>query len=511
MIPSLFIELDKIPLNINGKIDKVALKKTSRDNDDVEINDKILKNVVDGYCEVLNLDHVYIDDDFVALGGNSLSTMNLQRVLKDKLNVSLASNEILELSTPFNISNHIKFNLNAMKSVEVNYTFEDICPLSKAQLNVYLDESVKSMGTAYNLPFKIKFIKNQYTIDEIKTAIYKLLDIHPILSARVINNKGVLSLVFDAKPQIIVGTINDIDSFVKPFELDDSLSRFLIVENEESIFLYVDCHHLILDGSSINVLLNNLLEILQGGEIASVDNGVLRQISFEENIDSNYVDEAKKFFNRMLADQSEVNNLLGSIEIEDSKNNTYINEFNIDENKLSSFLKTRNITPNQFFTSVFAYALSRFAGSPKVLFNFIEDGRGHIDLIDSVGMFVCTLPLLINCKNQNVSSFLSETSSIVSSAMKYDSYPFSSLAKEYDLNSNISFQYAHNIFKDSLKHDVVELQHDTVYDFAFYIYNLEKDTLGIKVLYSDKYSSAFVQSFVKTYEAILHKFILAYL
>ena len=505
MIPSLFIELDKIPLNINGKIDKVALKKISRDNDDVEINDNILKNVVDAYCEVLNLDHVYIDEDFVALGGNSLSTMNLQKVLKDKLNVSLASNKILELSTPFNISNHIKFNLNALGSVEVKYTFEDICPLSKAQLNVYLDESVKYMGTAYNLPFKIKFIKNQYTIDEIKTAIYKLLDIHPILSARVINNKGVLSLVFDAKPQIIVGTINDIDSFVKPFELDDYLSRFLIVETGESILLYVDCHHLIFDGSSINVLLNHLLEILRGGKISSVDNGVLRQISFEESIDSNYINEAKKFFNRMLADQSEVNNLLDSIEIDDSKNNTYINEFHIDENKLGSFLKTLNITPNQFFSSVFAYTLSRFTGSPKVLFNLIEDGRGHVDLIDSVGMFVCTLPLLINCENQKVFSFLTETGNIISSTMKHDLYPFSLLAKEYDLNSSISFQYAHNIFKDSLKQDIVELQHDTVQDLTFYIYNLEKNTLGIKVLHSNKYSRDFVKTFVKTYKAILHE------
>ena len=202
MIPSLFIELDEIPLNLNGKIDKFALKNTPRSNNDVEINDEILRCVVEAYCEVLNLDCVYVDDDFIALGGNSLSTMNLQRALKNKLNVNLHSNEILELSTPFNISNHIKSDLSVRKPVEVNYTFEDICPLSKAQLNVYLDESMKSMGTAYNLPFEIKFNETQYTIDEIKNAISKLLDAHPVLSARVINNEGVLSFAFDGKPQI---------------------------------------------------------------------------------------------------------------------------------------------------------------------------------------------------------------------------------------------------------------------------------------------------------------------
>ena len=508
MIPSLFIKLDKIPLNFNGKIDKFALKDISRSNNDIEINDEILKCVVDAYREVLNLDCIYIDDDFVALGGNSLSTMKLQRVLKNKLNVNLHSNEILELSTPFNISNHIKSNLSVMKPVEINYTFKDICPLSEAQLNVYLDESVKSMGTAYNLPFKISFDENQYTIDEIKNAISKLLDTHPVLSARVINNKGALSFTFDGKPQIISGTINDIDSFVKPFKLDECLSRFLIVEDEGSILLYADFHHLVFDGSSTNVLLNNLLEILQGNRIAFVDNGVLKQLSFEENIDPEYMSEAKKFFNNMFSDQSEASNLINSVDAEDSINNSYINEFNFDEDKLVSFLRTHNITHNQFLCSVFAYTLSRFTGSSKVLFNLIEDGRGHVDLIDSVGMFVCTLPLLINCENQDISSFLKESSDLITSAIKYDLYPLSLLVKEHDINSNISFQYAHDIFKDSKKYNIVELPHDTVHDLTFYIYNLDKNTFAIKVLHSNKYSRDFIKTFVKTYEAILQEIML---
>ena len=280
------------------------------------------------------------------------------------------------------------------------------------------------------------------------------------------------------------------------------------MENNESLSLYADFHHLIFDGSSINVLLNNLSEILQGNTIESEDNGILKQLSFEENINSDYMNDAKEFFNIMLSDQSEVSNLLGSVEVEDPINNTYLKEFNLDENKLDSFLRTHNITHNQFLTCVFAYTLSRFTGSPKVLFNLIEDGRGHVDLIDSVGMFVCTLPMLINCENQKTSSFLKESSDLITSAMKYDLYPLSLLVKEHNINSDISFQYAHDIFKDSSKYNIAELPHDTVHDLTFYVYNLDENTFGIKVLHSDKYSRDFIKAFVKTYETILQEMML---
>lgn len=99
MIPTLFIELEKIPLNMNGKIDKTSLK-TDLKNENIEITDEVIKCVADTFKEVLNLDSVLIEDNFVSLGGTSLSAMKLQLTLKERLNVQLSSNEIINLSTP---------------------------------------------------------------------------------------------------------------------------------------------------------------------------------------------------------------------------------------------------------------------------------------------------------------------------------------------------------------------------------------------------------------------------
>ena len=507
MVPSLFIELDKIPLNINGKLDKSSLK-AAINQEDIDIADDVLNGVVDAFKEVLNLDFVLIDDDFVALGGNSLSAMKLQLLLKENLDVTLSSNELMGLSTPKEISDYIKFNLDVHSTVdEDKYTFDEPCPLSESQLNVYLDESVNNMGTAYNNSFKIEFT-DKYSVDEIKDALIKLFDVFPVLKARVLNKEEGLFFAFDAEPEVVEGSLNDINTFVKQFELDKYLSRFLIVDDDGSIVLCADFHHLIFDGTSLNILLKKLSSILNNENVDYVDKGVLRQIAFEEIIDSNYMDDAKEFYEGMLADREEAHNLLPSADDED-KESVLIDTFDMDIEYLSSFLQSHSITYNQFFTSVFSYTLSRFSGSEKVLFNIVEDGRGHIDLSESVGMFVKTLPVLMDCENQKVSSFLEYSSNLVNSVMRYDLYPFRVLASEYDLNSNVIFQYSHNLFsdvvnKEDLKYSVDELKHDLDADLSFYILNNGENRLTIRILYSSLYSRSFIEHFVESYKLILN-------
>ena len=527
MVPSLFIELDSIPLNPNGKIDKFALRNSFSENSEIDIGDDVLEYVVDAFKEILNLDFALMDDDFVELGGNSLSAMNLQMALNEKLGINLSSSDIIELSSPINIANHIKYNLDVHSLTSLKYGFDDLCPLSESQLNVYLDEMVNDMGTAYNNPFKIDF-KDKYSSDEIKGAIGKLLDIYPILSARTINDNETLSFSFDAKPEIGFGSIKDIDSFVKPFDLEKSLSRFLIVVNDDYNSLCIDFHHLVFDGSSGNIVLNSLICLLEGNDVDSVDDGVLRQISFEENISEAYMKKAQEFFDIILADREEAygllgsikrdegddaHGLLGSIKTDDGNKGAdfeYVDIFEIDNGSLSSFLQNNSLTHNQYFCSVFAYALSRFAGSSKVLFNLIEDGRGHIDLSESVGMFVRTLPLIIDCQNQEISSFLAYSSDAIKSAMKHDLYPYRLLANQYDLNSDILFQYSHDLFssiygEDEFGFDVEDLKQEAVGDLAFFIFNIGHDKFGIRILYSEKFSYELIEGFAESYKLILNE------
>lgn len=377
--------------------------------------------------------------------------------------------------------------------------------LSESQLNVYLDESVNDMGTSYNLPFKIKFSK-PYTAERIKDAIYKLMEIHPILSSRVVVDEGNVYFSFDAKPEINTGSLEDIDSFVQTFELEKSLSKFLIIENEST--LCIDYHHLISDGMSRNILINNLIGILEKSNMDTVDDGFLRQLTFEENLSSEDMDDAENFYNHMLADIDEAYDLIPAI-AENKCDGEYYSDLDLDSSYLKFFLKSQNITFTQFFTSAFAYTLSRFTGSSKVFFNLVTSGRGHIDLSDSVGMFARTLPLLFDCKNQKVNTFLSDSSTIIKNGIKYDYYPYHSLANKYDIAADILFQYAHNVFSfssDNFEADVEDLKHTEQGELSIFVLSHE-NKFKIKAAYSDKYSEDLIEKIVETYKLISQEMI----
>ena len=100
MVPSVFMQLDKIPLTSNGKVDKKSLpepKATERRTVGAEAKTDNEKLFCDMFSSALGLDKVYADDDFFEIGGTSLSaskiamkcmTMKLPIVYKDVFDYS---------------------------------------------------------------------------------------------------------------------------------------------------------------------------------------------------------------------------------------------------------------------------------------------------------------------------------------------------------------------------------------------------------------------------------------
>ena len=512
MVPSFVVKLDAIPLNVNGKVDKRALPEVNRSSLRAEYlapSTKDEKLIVKAFERVFNQKRISLDDDFIRLGGDSLTAIKLLSHLSD---YNFTAADILTLRTPIAMAGSIRqFTFD----VDV-YSLESGCPLNEPQLNVYLDIMANNKTDSYLIPLNIT-IPCRYDVESLVDALDEMFSIHPILHMKISDEFNVPYLVKGNRPSIYIksGVSEEFGcNFIsKPFDFDDSLCRFLILKNEENYNLFAVFHHLIFDGLSASVFEHDLFKVLDE-KFIDLDDSFLKVSAFSQQVCE--IDEfeiADSFYESMLADVDEAGVLLDSICADGP--GTYSLDLDID---IGEFLDKYSISENVLFTSVFAYTLSRFVGNDKVFFNTVENGRDRFNNFNSIGMFVNTLPLFVDCKNRDVESFMDYMSDLVYGVMGYNYYPFILLTKKYDLHSDIIFQFKpdwfirddvtfiENTFDKLVKKELVEDMNDFICDFNVDVSQREDD-YSLNIIYSDKFSKDWIESFSKSFKLVLHDMI----
>jgi acyl carrier protein len=91
MVPALFMCIDSLPVNINGKLDKRALPEPIFNSVDTYVapSNSLEEKMCDIWQATLGLDRVGINDNFFSLGGNSIMAIKLIAASGNELNVDI--------------------------------------------------------------------------------------------------------------------------------------------------------------------------------------------------------------------------------------------------------------------------------------------------------------------------------------------------------------------------------------------------------------------------------------
>jgi acyl carrier protein len=109
MLPSVFVPIKELPRSPNGKIDRGALPAAVRHTHDVRAPQSPEEIALCAlFSEVLRREQVGVEDDFFALGGDSLSAMRLVGRVCSSFGVALSLREFYSASTVGDLANLIQ-------------------------------------------------------------------------------------------------------------------------------------------------------------------------------------------------------------------------------------------------------------------------------------------------------------------------------------------------------------------------------------------------------------------
>jgi len=282
MIPSVIRVMHGFPLTISGKIDREALKYEAGETSDKSLSafltpteEKICKI----WCDVLKTRDILPEDNFFEIGGNSLLAISVINRIEENLNVSIQFKDLRKYPTltgfgKFLEDNSIKIN----KSVELFHQskIRDL-PLTQAQTRMWLLSRLNPANPGYVLSFTYR-LSGPLNLDIFQRSIEVLFHRHHVLFSSIIEKDGVpYCAIENEKVQIkyidytadlpedkksrIFEFINRDSRQAMDLKNDPLFRLYLFNLPGEEYYFYFVIHHIIFDGWSWQIFINDLNQI----------------------------------------------------------------------------------------------------------------------------------------------------------------------------------------------------------------------------------------------------------
>ena len=511
MVPAYTMQLDKIPLNQNQKVNKRALPMPELQQAEmIEPRNDEERAIFDIVKDVIGYDQFGVTTDIFEAGLTSISSIRLTILLSKKYGKTVESSDLKENPT---VEALAKFLVT--KQEDKTYEVLDEYPLSKTQEGIFVECVSKVNSTNYNIPFLFKLDKKMDLV-KLKEAVIKAIDNHPYLKSILYMNDNGDILAKRNNVPTKVEVLNkeiDIKSLVRPFSiLNSELYRIEIYEGQDN-YLFLDFHHILCDGTSEAIVLEDINKAYLGEELTPESfSGYEVALKEKEDLASDKLEKAKKFYSEVLKDVDGEFTMKKDLKVkEESKLKSIDFSLELDNSKVKKFVNDNKITNNALFNFAFAFTLSKFIYKNDSLYETIYNGRKSSKVMNTVSMLVKTLPVYIKYNEEDlVVNKVKEMKDLLSNLEENDLYSFGDVANDYNLKADIIFAYQGDNFNfDKLGgYDVTPILMESETpksDFGLDIF-LENDIFRAHFEWDEAvFNDDTINSFKRLYELVLNE------
>ncbi|WP_336081622.1 non-ribosomal peptide synthase/polyketide synthase [Nocardia sp. SSK8] len=456
MVPGAYVFLDELPVNSSGKLDRRALPAPeTRTRDYREPATATERIVAATFAGVLDLERAGADDDFFALGGNSLLATQVAARLGTALDARVPVRELFDASTVSGLA----ARLDALRGTgsrrgPVAGPRPPRIPLSPAQQRMWFLHRFDPDSAAYHIPVALR-LSGDLDIAALRGALGDLIARHETLrttypefdgqatqlvGAPFVPELPVTEVAADAVPAAVAAALAGGFDITTEVPVRAVLVR--VAPAEHVLVLVV--HHIAADGWSMGPLTRDLVTAYAARAAGTTPrlpapavhyaDYALWQVAGLGSADDPDAPLARQldYWTHRLAGLPDVLTLPADRRrplIASNHGATLTATLDADLHRgIEELARAQRATPFMVLHAGLAVLLARLSAGADIVVGTPVAGRGHRELDDIVGMFVNTLVLRAQVRSgARFSDLLDEVRAGDLDAFDHADVPFESL------------------------------------------------------------------------------------
>jgi amino acid adenylation domain-containing protein len=461
MQPKYYVQLAAIPLTRNGKVNRRALpepakqKPVSAEGRNAPRN-STERELIAIFADLLRqpAEEIGIDDNFFSLGGHSLKATLMAARIHRALNRKMPLPEIFRNPTVRGMAKYLGQNAEEEFQTILPVEERDYYVMSSAQERLFVQDSLYGQTIAYNMPTVVQ-LEGPVDRERLERALARLIQRHEILrtSFHYIRQRNVQKVnpVDRVTFTLEYYNVNKVDSasvvnrFLRPFDLSSApLMRAGLVETgHENCILILDLHHIVTDGTSAGVLINDLLAFYSGKELPPLS---LQYRDYAEWLsrwnrgegDYDGLNRQETYWlNRFRGNVPDRSLPTDNPRTENISNEGGHIPFFIEKEwyeKLKKYNRENETTMYMVLLAIYGVVLTRYGNREEIVVGTGTAGRRHADLENIIGMFVNMLPMLLQPKRDiTFQQYMEQIKSTTLEAFENQDFQFEELVDKLEI------------------------------------------------------------------------------
>ncbi len=454
-VPGAFVALDALPLSTNGKLDRRALPSPTIDltdsGDHVAPQGRVEQTLADIWGATLRLDRVGARDNFFTLGGDSISAIGVVSRIRSALGVELSPRALFTAPTVAELARLVGAAEPAAQAIPA-YPGDGPAPLSFAQQRLWFAAQYDPDSVEYVVPLALR-LRGRLDLPALHAALAALVDRHASLRTSFVEGDGagvqvvhprvelalpVTDLSGATDPQERLGQLLGAEAN-RPFDLASAplLRTRLIRLGGTDHVLALTMHHIVTDGWSTGVLLDELAQLYAAalrGERAQLPELPVRYLDYAAWQRSHTAAEQVAYWRTQLADLTPLQLPTDRPRPAQRSLAGASLERTVPAEVTEGLRELGRRTGGTLFTAALTgcqVLLSRWSGQPDVAVGTVTSGRGRAELERVVGFFVNTLVVRSTIAGTDtVAALAGEVAQTVLAAFDHQDVPFEHVVDE---------------------------------------------------------------------------------